>query len=111
MDWISQNWIWIAVAVGLVFLMRRGGLAGCGMGHSHGSGHADHGTGGQAQKPTDPVSGMQIDAAHALTTYYGGQVYYFESAETRQRFEASPEKYASQAPATGGQPAHRHHGC
>lgn len=110
MDWISQNWIWIAVAAGLIFFMRRGGLAGCGMGHSHGGGHAGHDAGRPSQLPKDPVSGKQIDTAHAVTAYYGGQVYYFESAETRQRFEASPEKYASQAPASG-QAAHRHHGC
>lgn len=35
MQWLSQNWIWIVFAIGIVLLMRRGGL-GCGMkGHHH----------------------------------------------------------------------------
>ena len=111
MDWISQNWIWIVVAIALVFLMRRGGLAGCGMGHSHGGGHADHDAGRPLQNSKEPVSGKDVDTRHAVTSYYSGRVYYFENAETRQRFEASPEKYVSRAPAPSGQPAHRHHGC
>jgi hypothetical protein len=32
MDWLSSNWIWIAVAIGGVLLMRRMGLGGCGIG-------------------------------------------------------------------------------
>lgn len=35
MEWLAQNWIWIILALGLVLLMRRGGLGGCGMGHAH----------------------------------------------------------------------------
>lgn len=36
MEWLSQNWIWIVVAVGAVWLfarMRQGGFMGGGRGH------------------------------------------------------------------------------
>lgn len=32
MDWLSQNWIWIALAIGFFFLMNRMGVSGCGIG-------------------------------------------------------------------------------
>lgn len=97
MNWLSQNWIWIVVAVAFLFLMRRGGLAGCGMGHSHGGGHREHDTGSRSDKSNDPVSGREVDTQHAITAYYGGRVFYFESPGTRQRFEAAPGKYAGSA--------------
>ena len=37
MEWLSQNWIWLAFAVGMVVMMRRGGAGGC-----CGGGHGDH---------------------------------------------------------------------
>lgn len=117
MNWLAQNWVWIVVGIGLIWMMRRGGMAGCGMGHAH------HGGGSsrtepppsekEAGKSTDPVSGKEVDTQHAITSYYQGQAYYFENAETRQRFEAAPEKYARK-PATDGERgtrAHRHHSC
>lgn len=33
MDWLSQNWIWLALGVGMVLMMRRGGAGGCCGGH------------------------------------------------------------------------------
>ena len=33
MEWLSQNWIWLAFAVGMVVMMRRGGAGGCCGGH------------------------------------------------------------------------------
>lgn len=38
MDWLAQNWIWIALAIGAFFLVSRAG--GCGTGHSRHS-HGD----------------------------------------------------------------------
>lgn len=35
MEWLSQNWIWLAVTGALVFMMRRGGGC-CGGGHDAG---------------------------------------------------------------------------
>lgn len=112
MNWLSQNWIWIVVAIAFVLFMRRGGLAGCGMGHSrHGGGGHGGDAGSGARAPVDPVSGKEVDTRHAITSYYGGRAYYFEGAETRQRFEASPEKYAAREPNPQSQSVHRHHGC
>ena len=58
-EWLSQNWIWIAFAVGFILLMRRGGI-GCGMGHRH-SRHVqpigDHGDGEPPSTTGSPVSG------------------------------------------------------
>lgn len=34
MDWIVQNWLWLALGVGAVFFMSR--MGGCGMSHSGG---------------------------------------------------------------------------
>jgi hypothetical protein len=39
MDWLSQNWIWIALAIGAFLLFRRMGVGGCGMGGC-GMGHS-----------------------------------------------------------------------
>jgi hypothetical protein len=43
MNWLAQNWGWIALTIGAIWLFRCGGLAGCGM-SSHGS-HTTHGSG------------------------------------------------------------------
>jgi hypothetical protein len=46
MNWLTQNWVWIALAIGAVWLFSRGGLAGCGMGgHGGHGGHDGHGGG------------------------------------------------------------------
>jgi hypothetical protein len=29
MEWLSQNWIWLAFGVGMLLMMRRGGAGGC----------------------------------------------------------------------------------
>lgn len=41
MSWFSQNWIWVVLAIGVLFLMTRRGTLGCGTGH-HGQ-HAREG--------------------------------------------------------------------
>lgn len=122
MDWLTQNWGWIVLALGAIWLFSRGGMAGCGMG-GHGS-HAGHG-GGPArddnspgatrgggvttipEKALDPVNGHEVLTAHALSAVYGGRFFFFESAENRQSFEAAPQRYASNAPMPQ---AHRRHG-
>ena len=81
MDWLTQNWLWIVFAIGAVWLFRRGGLAGCGMGghgshggNSGGAGSAPGGTstsgdamrspgsfaGAAPEKTVDPVSGREV---------------------------------------------------
>jgi P-type Cu+ transporter len=47
-------------------------------------------------KVTDPVCGMVIDPAKAAgTSTYQGKTVHFCSAGCKQRFEASPQQFAS----------------
>jgi YHS domain-containing protein len=127
MNWLLQNWVWIVVlALGAVWMFRRGGLAGFGMGGHGGQGGFPSWGGGQTHessshgdappsadtsgKAIDPVSGHEVLAAQAITAAYQGRIVYFESAENRQRFEATPEQYARNL-APLPPPQHRRHGC
>ena len=119
MEWLAQNWIWIAFVVGMLLLMRRGGMA-CGMGggHTHRGDMPNHqqekGDGGQvdaARQPKDPVSGEAVNAETAPNSLYRGRVYYFASRENRDTFEASPAQYASAGGEPMGEQRHHRHGC
>lgn len=133
---LSQNVVWIVLlAVGAMFVVNRmhgghrgffggeriGGHGLLGGGHdAHGGGwdagraEVNRGDGGQARgvapATIDPVSRNPVDPARALSSVYGGRVYYFESAETRTKFEAAPSSYASGQPEQQ-QPSRRRHGC
>ncbi len=128
MNWLTQNWIWVAVAVGGFFLLTRmggmGGMGGCGGGHGA---HHDHGD--STTRPPDASGadrGTTIDAVsgHALSpggtaasSVFHGHAYYFESRENRDAFESDPDKYLAAAPQAGRALApaadrpHRHRGC
>ena len=117
MNWLLQNWVWVVLALGAVWMFSRGGLAGCGMG-GHGGHGGQTGPGGgvppsadTAAKAIDPVSGHEVLTAHALSAAYQGRILYFESAENRQRFEAAPEQYTRSMAAAPQQQQHRRHGC
>lgn len=125
MELISQNWLWIVIALGAVafFYLRGGGFGhgghgGGGFGHGGlgrvGHGHGGHGHGGhshggrdEATSPSprapeaaiDPVDGTPVRTADAPTSVYQGRTYYFASKDSRDRFEASPQDYASEAAA------------
>ena len=100
MGWLSQNWIWLALGLGALFMMRRGRF-----GHYAGR-HAAHGHGGRGAQPTrsatsntsdvpiDPVNGKPVRTDKALTTLYRGSIYHFASSKNRDRFEAAPQEYA-----------------
>ena len=130
MNWLAQNWVWIVLAIGALWLFGRMGLAGCGMG-GHG-GHSGHGEGtaptpgrgpvpdgdpvsATTEKALDPVSGREVSTARALTAVYRGRVYYFENSEDRQRFEAAPKQFAGHSgsvlPSPPPQQRRRHRGC
>lgn len=104
MNWLTQNWFLIVFGVGLLLLLRRTGCFG-GMSHAHhghsgdGPDHADHVSqlteAVKSEMATDPVTGKEVQASRAITSVYDGRVYYFETQESRQRFDASPEQYAS----------------
>jgi uncharacterized membrane protein YraQ (UPF0718 family) len=42
---------------------------------------------------TDPVCGMKVDRAKAVTKQFGAETFYFCSAHCRHAFEADPDKY------------------
>lgn len=113
MQWLSQNWVWIVFAIGIFLLMRRGGM-GCGMGsgrHSRGSSHDESRGDAGNTRFRDPVSGEQVTREDSISYAYMGRPYYFASPENRDKFAASPERYAG-----GGQPvdsrdSHHRHGC
>lgn len=122
MGWITENWIWLALGIVVLFLMRRGGL-----GHFAGD-HAGYGSGGQGLQPDrgapptapastiDSVSGKPVRADKALTTLYRGAIYYFASSKNRDRFEAAPQEYAQKAVGqhmrrAGTADSDRRHGC
>lgn len=103
MNWLSQNWYWIVLAV-IVFLMMRQGGMGCGMGGGRrASSRRDSIHDGGSGELRDPVNGRPIDRAHALTTIFDGRTYYFESEGSREAFNQDPQRFA------GG--TRRHHGC
>lgn len=112
MDWLAGNGIWLLVAIaGVWFLMRRGGLHGLVRGgHHHERSHGGRDDQGGVMPPPaddrtpatgaalDPVSGNPVRTDRALTAVFEGRAYYFESEDTRRRFEAEPQKYAVAAP-------------
>ena len=114
MNWLSQNWVWVALAIGVGLYFFRsspgdhagghGGMPG-GMGHGgHPGGDAGHseqaGTRITTNAPgaaIDPVSGEAVRTDQALTSIFQGNIYYFSSKESRDRFEAAPLEYAQKA--------------
>ena len=112
MGWLTQNWIWVALAIGVGYLFLRGGLGGAlrspGGHGSHGGGHGGQPENRALSSPAsapeaaiDPVGGEAVHTAQALTSVYQGKIYYFASKENRDRFEAAPQEYAHKA---SGQP-------
>ncbi len=99
-----------------IFFMMRFGCGAHVMGHSHGhsrrtgtgTGPGDAGWTPPAQD-TDPVCGMTVETAKAKSAVHGGNVYYFCSADCRDKFEASPATYAK-APNARSQPVEQQHG-
>lgn len=110
MEWLSQNWIFVLLVVGVILMMRRGGMA-CGPfgGGGHHGGHGEGRDEGarRPESPVDPVSGQPVDPKTAVATVYQGRAYYFATKENRERFEAAPEQYAR---APGEHPEHEVHG-
>jgi YHS domain-containing protein len=47
---------------------------------------------------TDPVCGMKVDRAKALTAEHAGQTHFFCSEHCRDQFQADPDRYVSSAP-------------
>ena len=115
MDWLTQNWTYLLLLVGGIIFMRFGGMA-CGFGKRRA--HPAHGpsrqegdnTSVESGAPTDPVSRHIVDPKTAVATIYQGRAYYFESRENRDRFEATPDQFASALGDDQKGAGHHHHG-
>ena len=120
MNWLSQNWIWVALAIGVALYFFGGVLRGRASAHGGGfaglpekAGHGGHaGEGGRDtyieqrdpgfaanahEAAVDPVGGEAVRTPNALTSLFEGRIYYFSSGENRDRFEAAPQEYAHNA--------------
>jgi uncharacterized protein len=53
----------------------------------------------------DPVCGMTVDRAKALSAVHGGKRYFFCGPGCRAKFEADPERYAATGASAGPEPA------
>lgn len=95
MAWLGQNWVYILLVIGVIFMMRRGGM-GCGSsaGRHHHSENSESAPQPKSESNIDPVSGQTVDPQTAVTSAYQDRIYYFASRENRDRFEASPEQFA-----------------
>lgn len=115
MDWLTQNWTYLLLLVGVILFMRFGGMA-CGFGGRRA--HPAHepsrqgidDTPVESASLTDPVSRRTIDPKTAVATLYQGRAYYFESRENRDRFEATPDQFASASGDDRKSAGHHHHG-
>lgn len=95
MEWLSQNWIWLALGIGALFMISRRGLghyAGGHAGHGHG-GASGPGTGEARVSPADPARDKERPGTGAVT----------DSAVTGTGAGATP--------AHGASSTHRRHGC
>jgi YHS domain-containing protein len=133
MGLMSLGWLWIVIAIGVVFYLfrRNSGANAARLGNDSRNlldGRRDSGHDGRAERSVqtssgsnanapeaaiDPVSGDPVSTARALTSFHQGRVYYFANKENRDRFEASPEEYAQKVaghsvPGTDTQHEHEH---
>ena len=104
MNWLSQNWTWLLVAVvGAAFMLRH-----------HGGSHAGHAqpvvpSTAEPAQLVDPVSRNPLPAQTGVSSVYRGQPYCFDSRENRDAFEADPGRYVAAIPPQ--QPPRRRGGC
>ena len=95
MEWLSQNWIWLALGIGALFMISRRGS-----GHYAG-GHAGHGRGGVGAPETGDT-GVR-PAERACDREHPGTAAVTDSPGAATGAGATP---AQGAPRT-----HRRHGC
>ncbi len=107
MAWLSENWLYLLLLLGVVALVSRRGGMGCGL---MGMGGHRHGGARDGASDVDPVSGEPVSGDGAAVALYRGRLYHFNSRENRDLFEAEPARFVP----PGGPQCHRHgqgHGC
>jgi YHS domain-containing protein len=102
----------------VIFFMMRFGCGSHVAGHGHGHGRSrrqgseGRSTGGARwtppEKDTDPVCGMTVATAGARSAVHDGNVYYFCSADCRDKFEAAPGTYVKAGSASSQSREHEH---
>jgi YHS domain-containing protein len=110
--------LWFLLIGGFFFLMMRMGCGSHVMGHGQGRQAASPGQGGSVppagaarwtppQTEIDPVCGMTVNTGDAKSSIHDGTVYYFCSADCRDKFEAEPPRYTGgKAPLSAGAMEH-----
>lgn len=121
MEWLSQNWLWLTIAIAAFFLMHRMHAHRRRIGHGHGGGHNSPPShrAEEASPPVDPVSHRPVLSGNVpISAVYRERAFYFESRENRDAFENDPTKYleGESAARPHGEPEqshrqHRQHGC
>ena len=102
-----QTLIYFLIWGAFFFVMMRFGCGAHVMGHGHGHRHGGAkpdamplaaGSGpAPPAKAIDPVCGMTVETAGARSAVHDGRTHYFCSQNCREKFEASPQTYASGA--------------
>ena len=69
--------------------------------HTHSAGHSEmHGnTSAASKRVTDPVCGMKVDPATAISHQHAGMQHYFCSQHCREKFRVDPDRYLTTEPA------------
>lgn len=99
MAWLTENWRYVLLLFVVVALMSwRGGIVSDLMGMRR---HKPSGSGKGAR--IDPVSGEPVSGDGVAVASYQGRLYYFNSPENRDRFEATPARFVP-----SGEEGHRH---
>ena len=111
-----ESLIYFLLWAALIVLMMRFGCGAHVLGHRHGNSRAPGEIGdGPARlrweaPPTarDPVCRLTISTDKAKSAVHDGEVYYFCSAECRDKFEAAPQSYVEARPDHGAGSERRH---
>jgi YHS domain-containing protein len=81
-----------------LFLMLRFGCGRHMMSHAHAGAHGGGGAPPlSTNEDVDPVCGMTVDKASAISATFQGKTHHFCSDSCRKKFEASPAAYVAKA--------------